>query len=111
LLLSSLLAGVGLLEVRLEGVELSAPEATVVFEPPLQLGDALPAEGVDAALAVGGDLHEPGLPQDLEVPRHRRLADARQRHREVPRGLRAVEQAIEQRAAAGVGEGGEDVHG
>jgi len=98
-------------EVRFEGVELAAPEAPVTIDPPVELGDAVPAQRVDAPLAVGRDLDQARLLQDLEVPRHPRLGDARQRRDEVARGLRAPEQQIEQRAAARVGDGGEDVHG
>jgi hypothetical protein len=98
-------------EVRFEGVELGAPEAPVAVDPLVELGEALPAQRVDALLAVGRDRDEPGLLQDLEVPRHRRLGDARQCFHELPRGLRPLEQQIEQRAAPRVGDRGEDVHG
>ena len=97
-------------EVGFEGVELGAPEAPVAVDPAVELGEPGRAEGVDAPLAVGRDLDEAGLLQDLEVPRHRRLGDARQRGDEVPRGLRALEEQIEQRAPARIGDGSEDVH-
>jgi hypothetical protein len=98
-------------EVGFERVELGAPEAAVAVEPAVELGEALPAQRVEAALAVGRDGDEAGLLQDLEVARHRRLGDAGQHRHEVARGGRALEEPIEQRAAARVGDGGEDVHG
>jgi hypothetical protein len=96
--------------VCFEGVELRAPEAAVAIDPAVELGEALPAQGVDAALAVGRDLDQPRLLQDLEVPRHGRLADPGQGRDQVARGLRALEEQIEERATARVGDGGEDVH-
>lgn len=97
-------------EVGLEGVELIGPEAAVAVDPAIELGEALPPQGVDAPLAVGGDLDEPRLLQHLEVPGDRRLGETRQGGGELQRGLGAPEQGIEQRAATGVGDGGEDVH-
>ena len=98
-------------EVHFEGVELRAPEAPVAIDPAVELGDAVPAQGVDAAGAVGRDVDEARLLEHPEVPRHRRLADVGQRRCEVPGGLRALEEQIEQRAAARISDGGEDVHG
>jgi len=98
-------------EVRLEGVEARAPEAAVAVQPAVELGDAVLAQRIDAPLAVGRDLDEAGLLEHLEVPRHRRLGDAGQGRGEVSGRLRAEEEQIEQRAAAWIRDGGEDVHG
>jgi hypothetical protein len=97
-------------EVSLERVELGPPEAAVAAQPAIQLGDALAAQRVHAALAVGGGLDQTRLLEDLEVARHRRLGDAGQHRHQVARGRGALEEAIEQRAPARVGDGGEDVH-
>lgn len=100
----------GALEVGLEVVELQAPEPAVAIEEAIERGEALALERVDPALAVGRDRDEVGVGEDLQVPRHRRLRQVRQRLDEVARGPRPLEQEIEQRAAAGIGDGGEGVH-
>jgi hypothetical protein len=101
---------VGALEVGLEVVELRRPEAAVAIEEAVELGDAVALEGVDAALAVGGDVDEASVEQHLEVPRHRRLRQRGQGIDEIAGGPRTGQQQVEQRAAARVGDGGKGVH-
>jgi hypothetical protein len=97
-------------EVRLQGVQAVGPEAPVSIDPVVDLGEALPPQRVDAALAVGRDLDETRLPQHLEVARDGRLGDAGEGIHQLPRGPGALEEEVEERAAARVGDGGEDVH-
>ncbi len=96
--------------MRLEGVEAVGPEAPVTVDPSVELGEAFALQRVDAALALRRDLDETRLPQHLEVARDGGLRDAGEGVDEITRGLRALEEEVEQRAAAWVGDGGEDVH-
>jgi|SRR6185437_6397458 len=96
--------------MRLERVEVVDPEAAVAFDPVLDLCQPLPLQRVDAALAVGRDLDEPRLPQHLEVARDGGLGDAWEGIHQLPRGLWALEEEVEQGAAAWVGDGCEGVH-
>lgn len=97
-------------EVGFEVVELQRPEAPVAIEEAIELFEPVALQGVDAALAVGGDADEAGVAQHLQMTRHRRLRQVRQRVDEIAGGPRALEQQVEQGATAGIGDGGKGVH-
>jgi len=67
---------------------------------------AVGAQPVDAALRVGLDVDQPGVPQHPQVLGDRRLADAERVHERADRPL-ADEQQVEDPPALRLGEDGE----
>jgi hypothetical protein len=61
----------GLVQVPLEGVQALAPQHPIGLQPPVDLGQGLRAQGVEAPLGVDTDPDEPGVakhPQVLDTP-------------------------------------------
>src|SRR5690349_2620 len=56
-------------------VEPRCPEAAERIQPFVDISQRRPAHRVEPALTIGADRGESVVPQDLEVLRHRRLAD------------------------------------
>jgi hypothetical protein len=93
----------GLVQVPLEGVEALAPERSVGLQPPVDLGQGLRAQGVEASLGVDTDPDQPGVPQHPQVLGHPGLAEAEPGHQLVHRPL-ALPQQIEDVSAVRLGE-------
>src|SRR5215207_7064310 len=92
-----------LLQVSFEGVETVRPEAPVRLEPLIDLGQGLGSDAVDAALGVGADGDEAGVPQHPEVLGDSGLAQLQALpqlpHRALPR-----QQQIQDPPSGGLGE-------
>jgi hypothetical protein len=93
----------GLFQVSLEGVEALAPERPIGLQPPVDLGQGLRAQGVEAPLGIDPDSDEPGVPQHPQVLGHAGLAEAEPGHQLVHRPL-AVPQQVEDVTAMRLGE-------
>lgn len=87
----------------LEGVEALAPERPVGLQPPVDLGQGLGLQGIEASLGVDADPDEPGVPQHPQVLGHARLAEPEPGHQLVHRPL-ALAQQVEDVAAVRLGE-------
>ena len=87
----------------LEGVEALAPERPVGLQPPVDLGQGLGLQGVEASLGVDPDPDQPGLPQHPQVLRHAGLAEAEPADQLAHRPL-ALAKQVEDVAAVRVGE-------
>jgi hypothetical protein len=93
----------GLVQVPLEGVEALAPERPVGLQPPVDLGQGLGLQGIEASLGIDADPDEPGVPQHPQVLGHPRLTQAEPGHQLVHRPL-ALPQQVEDVPAVRLGE-------
>jgi hypothetical protein len=85
-----------------EAVQVRGPELAVGGKPLVELGEWLRSDPVQAALRIRSGLDEPGVLEDAEVFRHRRLAEA-QLLDELPDGPFAVTEEVEDRQPARLG--------
>src|SRR4051794_23726606 len=96
-----------------ERVEALRPERAEGAEPRVDLRQGSRVEGVEAAASVRAHGGEAALAQDLELHRHRRLADAERLRDDldhVAGGPLALDQQLEDAPAHGVAEDVEGVH-
>jgi hypothetical protein len=100
----------GLVQVPLEGVEALAPERPVGLQPPVDLGQGLGLQGIEASLGIDADPDEPGVPQHPQVLGHAGLAEAEPGHQLVHRPL-ALPQEVEDVTAVRLSEHLEGGHG
>lgn len=86
-----------------ELVDAGAPELAVRLQPIVELDERLGAQAIEPSLAVGAHGDEPGVAEDAQVLRHRRLAQRQSIDEDVHR-LLSLAQRIEDAAAAGFSE-------
>ena len=87
------------------------PEAPVCVEPAVKLGEGSGPEGVEAACAIGADVHQLRLAENPQVSRHGRLGERREGRDELARGPFVAGEQIEHCAPGWLSDGCEDVHG
>ncbi len=87
----------------LEGVEVVGPIAAVAVEPGVDLGEAVAAQRVDAALRVGADLDEAGFAEHAEMAGDGGLGERGEGVDQLARGDGAAGQLVENGAPGGVG--------
>src|SRR5262249_10910453 len=95
-----------LFEQRIEPLEIRLPDRAVLVDPRAGLGERLRLDPARAALSVLTARDQPRALQHLQVFGDRRLADAERRRQLRHRSL-SPRQPREDRAARGIGEGGE----
>jgi hypothetical protein len=93
----------GLVQVPFEGVQALAPQRPIGLQPPVDLGQGLRAQRVEASLGVAPDPDEPRVPQHPQVLGHAGLAEPEAGHQLVHRPL-ALAQQVEDVAAVRLGE-------
>ena len=56
-------------------IEPLLPRSSIATEPAVELGEGLGPKPVDPSLSLLLDLHQPGFPQNPQVPRDARLRE------------------------------------
>src|ERR1700733_1900952 len=97
------------IQVSVQGVQATAPEAAVGRKPAFQLGQAISLDLVDSALAVGADTDQPGFSQGAQVLGGVGLADG-EKLDQVPGRTLAAAQQVQNAPTIGLGHGFESVH-
>jgi hypothetical protein len=91
-----------LVKVRLQAVELNAPELPIRLEPLVKFLQGLRADSIEPTLRVGAHLDQPRLLEYPKVFRHRGLTDL-QGIDQITNGSLAASQQFEDVAPMGLG--------